>query len=824
MASPVDASRTPTSIATATTPLAINLPGSISAGDLLIMFIRTAGAQTLTTPAGWTALVTNNAADATDDVTGVFWRKADGTEGATVNVTPSAAAKAAAVVWRITGAADPTVTPPQVSSAVVGTAANSANPPSISPTGGSKDYLFLILGGLDGEGIAFTHSVYTNLQSANSGTAGAVATNCIIAGATRQATTATEDPAAFTHTVPSTGCTAFTIAVHPPPVPKQTNVARMSLAGASTPATRTSHSLKVRARVTALTGTIRIALYEGSNNRSGDLETSALTTSLADYTVAIPDANAANITSYDDLEVRVWGYSANGDAAVFEVDQVWLEIPAFSAKANGIQSQGTLGGSRLVLVAKPGGIVSPATVLGSGVRAITVSKTGGMASPASVLGAGVSAISFVKTGGIKSTGTLLGAGAAGAGVTKTGGIFSPALAGGARSVQFAKTAGDFSPGTVGASRLIRAAKQNGVVSQSTVGAGKKTSSAGPWSETWNFTVTTVTARTAGIISTGGLGGAKSVLTLVVKTGGPVSAVLIGGSRAIRSARVGGTLSTGSLGASRAVVAVQTGGIKGVGLYGGSQGAATFVAKTGGPRVIAILGGSKSVTTAAVKTGGIFSPVKLGGTRFFTVGRTGGIFSPAKLGGTKIVSMVKTGGAISTITLGASKVFSTIKTGGIFAAGKFGGTQGAASTFSRSGGIFVVSRLGGTKATATVKAGGVFSACALGGSKAFRVARTVGYLSAGQLGGSETRRYVKTSGISSTARIAGYKLAFFVVVGIISPARIGGSVTTSQTITDGARGMLLGAEIAGAVLAGTEIPEGVMPGAEIVESRTTSAGV
>ena len=112
-----------------------------------------------------------------------------------------------------------------------------------------------------------------------------------------------------------------------PVTPKSTSVARISLATGGTPPTRTQHSIKVRARVTSGSGTIKAALYEGATNRSGDLESSSLDGTLTLYTLAIPDANAANITSYSDLEIRFWGYAADGSAAVFEIDQIWLETP-----------------------------------------------------------------------------------------------------------------------------------------------------------------------------------------------------------------------------------------------------------------------------------------------------------------------------------------------------------------------------------------------------------------------------------------------------------------------------------------------------------------
>lgn len=112
--------------------------------------------------------------------------------------------------------------------------------------------------------------------------------------------------------------------------PTQTTVARVSLAPAGTPGTRTNHALSVRARVTSGAGTIRAALYdEGTGtNISGDLESSTLTTSLATYSLPIADAAAATITDYQHLEVRLWGYAAAGGAIVFEVAEVALSIPS----------------------------------------------------------------------------------------------------------------------------------------------------------------------------------------------------------------------------------------------------------------------------------------------------------------------------------------------------------------------------------------------------------------------------------------------------------------------------------------------------------------
>lgn len=114
--------------------------------------------------------------------------------------------------------------------------------------------------------------------------------------------------------------------------PKQTSVAEISLASHGTPSVRTNHSIKIRARTTSgSTGVIRAALYEGATNRSGDLSSSILTNSLGDYTLAIPDASAENITDYSNLSIRFWGYDSTGAALVFEVADVYLELPEVGA-------------------------------------------------------------------------------------------------------------------------------------------------------------------------------------------------------------------------------------------------------------------------------------------------------------------------------------------------------------------------------------------------------------------------------------------------------------------------------------------------------------
>lgn len=112
---------------------------------------------------------------------------------------------------------------------------------------------------------------------------------------------------------------------------KATGVAQVSLDSGFTPLTRTEHAITVRARRTSLQGKIRVQLMEGSTPRGAELETGELTTSLADYTLNLPDADAATITDYANLSLKLRGYSSTGTATPFEIAQASLSLPAIGS-------------------------------------------------------------------------------------------------------------------------------------------------------------------------------------------------------------------------------------------------------------------------------------------------------------------------------------------------------------------------------------------------------------------------------------------------------------------------------------------------------------
>jgi len=200
---------------TASATPVVNLPTGIRAGDTVLVLLRQSAAGVIGFPAGWTELF-DDTTDPSANQTCLAWRKADGTEGATITCS-SGNGKFAAVAWAIPGAADPLIRPPEFATLVTGTSLI-PDPGTVTPTGGAKDYLWLALAGQEGENTGPTYPTnYTVSQlAADSGTAGVVTTNVRVAGAVRtNLNAASENPGTFTYTGTSDDWTATTVAVHP---------------------------------------------------------------------------------------------------------------------------------------------------------------------------------------------------------------------------------------------------------------------------------------------------------------------------------------------------------------------------------------------------------------------------------------------------------------------------------------------------------------------------------------------------------------------------------------------------------------------------------
>jgi len=208
---PAVASVTQTVFDTDTTDHYVNMPATVSTGDLLIVLFTNDGSATVTTPDGWSSLAS--------DVNGsavrlsVYYKIAAGTEGGTtVNLVTSAGEQAAAQVYRITDWNG--TTPPEISTVATGTTP-APNPASLNPAGWDvTDTLWLAVGGQD-RGDQSGTTTYPASYAGGIGTLSSdVLGSCRTLSAHRVHATASENPGAFTVPV-SEEWVAFTIAVRP---------------------------------------------------------------------------------------------------------------------------------------------------------------------------------------------------------------------------------------------------------------------------------------------------------------------------------------------------------------------------------------------------------------------------------------------------------------------------------------------------------------------------------------------------------------------------------------------------------------------------------
>lgn len=212
MAFPVIQDRTTTSVATdGTTTHTISYPSTVNAGDLLVCVAGFDGVPGgITWPSGWNELI-----DLDSNVgLGVAWREAVGDEdGSTFDVTVTTGQSGAHIIYRITGAEDPDTQAPEVTS--FQDSGFTHNPPANTPTGGSKEYLWIAVSCMNNaEGASFTifPSGYGNTGTVD--TVGTGSGNVAIAYCDRTNEAASEDPGTFTTDISVNGQN-ITIAIHP---------------------------------------------------------------------------------------------------------------------------------------------------------------------------------------------------------------------------------------------------------------------------------------------------------------------------------------------------------------------------------------------------------------------------------------------------------------------------------------------------------------------------------------------------------------------------------------------------------------------------------
>ena len=194
---------------TLTTSHTVNLAGSASSGNLLLVQFYISGgspAGTITWPSGGGAFTEFFTGTNGNNKLAWAYRQADGTEGSTITVTTSTSHKSAHRAFRITGHEIPATQAPESATAATGSS-TTPDPGSLSPTGGSKDYLWIAGTAQAADDATAGPTSYTDLNTARASSSVTCAT------AERTLTAASEDPGAFT--IPTGAWIATVVAVHP---------------------------------------------------------------------------------------------------------------------------------------------------------------------------------------------------------------------------------------------------------------------------------------------------------------------------------------------------------------------------------------------------------------------------------------------------------------------------------------------------------------------------------------------------------------------------------------------------------------------------------
>ena len=197
-----------------TTQTVTTFDSAPTSGNLLILIGAIDGNSGYSSnPDGWT-LIQYDTDGASNISAAVFYKISAGNEtGDTETYEMGGSQRSANVLYELSGAEAPATQAPEVVANFAEGASTTPDPASFSPTGGSKDYLWIAFASMDrGDSAATGYpSGYSNTGTL--GTVGTASGGATIAYASKASTAASEDPGAFT--VPSTEWVSAVIAIHP---------------------------------------------------------------------------------------------------------------------------------------------------------------------------------------------------------------------------------------------------------------------------------------------------------------------------------------------------------------------------------------------------------------------------------------------------------------------------------------------------------------------------------------------------------------------------------------------------------------------------------
>lgn len=212
MAFPSSTTPTATIFGSSVTSMPVTMPTGILASDLIVSYVEVRNAGTWSTvPTGWTSFGSQAGGGGAGKLD-IFYKIAAGTEsGTTPTWIASASTTASWQVRRITSWHG--TTPPEA--ATTSGDATAANPPSLTPSWGADDDLWIAVAGHTAiSAAAFTAAPTNYTDFVNTGaSSGGSATS--LASAIRQLNATSEDPGAFTAGGSNRFWAAATIAVRP---------------------------------------------------------------------------------------------------------------------------------------------------------------------------------------------------------------------------------------------------------------------------------------------------------------------------------------------------------------------------------------------------------------------------------------------------------------------------------------------------------------------------------------------------------------------------------------------------------------------------------
>ncbi len=197
---------------TNTTTQTVSLPSGIASGHLLIVLVScVSNAQTITWPAGWTELFSQDVS--TTQTVEAAYRVADGTEGSTISVSTPGSTACGHLAYRITG--QHASSAPEDGAPATGTS-TTPDPPSLTASWGAEDNLWIAVFGSYNASNPAPPSAPTdynnNFIEVSEGASDARTT---MGMGTRNLNTATENPGTFTQPEAAGHWVANTIVVRP---------------------------------------------------------------------------------------------------------------------------------------------------------------------------------------------------------------------------------------------------------------------------------------------------------------------------------------------------------------------------------------------------------------------------------------------------------------------------------------------------------------------------------------------------------------------------------------------------------------------------------